>query len=725
MAEQPAEGQPGGSDGGLPAADDAIVFELPFGRGGESAQDRSYEIVLDADVDPEDLPRGPAEPGGKPVRLPPAGKKRKPVIPAHLDSTEKLRRRGREIGSDVGYHVAFQGVRVPYYAGLHSWWAACGAYRFVSGQRRWWWLADAAVLLDQAVIDGDGREYRNQHNHVRKVRSWRGTAIAAEGTGLVIAGVLVTDMAPGWVQGILCVTAWGALAQLGRPKGRTMFTPAMLAPRIRTINGDVIIRAYWRAGLCDPDKPGMELTFPRQMRRDDLDKGTIVPIGLPYGTTFEQAVKVRAKIASGLDVKLSQVYLTEDDDSERCHELYVADRDPLAEPAGRTPLLDMKPRSVWDEMPFGLDQFGRVVAFCLMWMSFLIGAQPRKGKTFSARLFALWVALDPYVKLIIIDGKSSTDWTMFKRIAHRFIQGTRPARDGDPILRLLDVLDEVIRHIDDVNAFLETLDISECPEGKITEKLSRKYDVCRVWFLLLEEWQVYFETDDQDVNKLIAAKLSDIKARGPSAGVIMVSSTQKPAGIGAGDVARLATRFRDNHDVRFALKCGNRDVSMAVPGSESYSDGYDASKLPLGRKYKGIGILYNLVDEAPTVRTYLADGEDAQAIVDAAWTHRERLGLLTGDAASEDLGVAARDVLADVLAVFGDDDRLQWGELAERLHDRYPERWEGVSADAVSAELRSPKFGIKPCQAKRDGVNRNGCRRIDVARAQSPTGAAV
>ena len=32
-----------------------------------------------------------------------------------------------------------------------------------------------------------------------------------------------------------------------------------------------------------------------------------------------------------------------------------------------------------------------------MWISILVGAQPRKGKTFSARLLALFAALDPYV----------------------------------------------------------------------------------------------------------------------------------------------------------------------------------------------------------------------------------------------------------------------------------------------------------------------------------------
>jgi hypothetical protein len=39
------------------------------------------------------------------------------------------------------------------------------------------------------------------------------------------------------------------------------------------------------------------------------------------------------------------------------------------------------------------------------------------------------------------------------------------------------------------------------PEGKLTPELSREYEVCRVWMLVMEEWQVYFETDDQDTNK--------------------------------------------------------------------------------------------------------------------------------------------------------------------------------------------------------------------------------
>ena len=110
---------------------------------------------------------------------------------------------------------------------------------------------------------------------------------------------------------------------------------------------------------------------------------------------------------------------------------------------------------MWRKFPFGLDQFGRKVAFCLLWISLLVGAQPRRGKTFAGRLIALFCALDPYVDITLIDGKSSKDWQPLRMVAHRFIQGDHPTRDGDPVQRALDALYEIDAHIAHVNAELE------------------------------------------------------------------------------------------------------------------------------------------------------------------------------------------------------------------------------------------------------------------------------
>jgi len=206
------------------------------------------------------------------------------------------------------------------------------------------------------------------------------------------------------------------------------------------------------------------------------------------------------------------------------------------EPAGRTPLLDCKQRSIWRKVPFGLDQFGQRVAFCLMWYSMLIGAQPRKGKTFSGRLLALYAALDPWVNITLIDGRQSPDWLPFRYVAHRYIRGTFPTREGDPVQQALEALREIRRHIDTVNEELAKLSVAECPQGKLTEQLYRKNPKLRVWMLIMEEFQVYFELADQKINKEIAQLLAEIQAMGPAAGAILVSLSQKPSGVGAGDV---------------------------------------------------------------------------------------------------------------------------------------------------------------------------------------------
>ena len=457
------------------------------------------------------------------------------------------------------------------------------------------------------------------------------------------------------------------------------------------------------------------------MTRDALGKGSQVVIYLPYGGTFAKVVLAKTQIASGLDVAESQIYFTKDKQSERRHTLRVLDTDPLAEPAGRTPLLDCKQRSVWRNFPFGIDQFGQKVAFHLLWTSMLIGAQPRRGKTFTGRCLAMFCALDPYVDITLIDGKSSKDWQPLKYLAHRFVQGTEPTKDGDPVQRALDALREIDRHIAHVNEELNKLPVSECPEGKLTPQLYRRPGL-HVQLLIMEEGQCYFELEDQKLNKEFARLLSRIGAMGPSAGVIPVLLSQKPGGVGSGDVQRLFTRYRDNHTLRFALRCGTRDVSMAILGNESYGEGYDASRLPLGEQYRGVGILYALVDDAPTVRTYFADGQDAEVICLAARKLRAKARTLSGDALGVELDEPESDIAADLLEVIGGDSGLWWETAAERLSAMFPMRHADATAESVSAAARAR--GVPSTDVRwppgRTGTNRKGCRKADLAAAVRP-----
>jgi S-DNA-T family DNA segregation ATPase FtsK/SpoIIIE len=675
-------------------------------------RDTSFEHPLD-----ETAPKPEPVHDGDGHELPRLGGERLPIVPEHLRTLKGIWGAFYKYFDAARFHAAFHSLRSPKYLVMSAWWACVGVVKLSRRQVHWWWVVEQSSLRSQAVVQGNSQEWRSLHTHVIKVRSWRGSVLGAEALTVLIALAVIAAACPWWAWLIVAAVAIPPLAHAGRPDGNPILKSALTTPLVRKVSTDTIIRAYEAAGLCstDPKKPADQLGFGSVMSRDPLDKGSQVVVYLPFGGTFQAVINAKTKIASGLDVAESQVYFTRDKQSERRHTLRVLDQDPLSEPAGRTPLLDLKQRSVWRKFPFGLDQFGRKVAFHLLWISLLIGAQPRRGKTFAGRTIALYCALDPYVNITLIDGKSSKDWQPLRYVAHRFIQGTHPTKDGDPVKAALEALREIERHIADVNDDLKLLSVRDCPEGKLTEHLYRRPGL-HVWLLIMEEFQCYFELEDQKLNKEFARLLSLIGALGPSVGVIPVSLSQKPSGVGAGDVQRLFNRYRDNHTVRFGLRCGNRDVSMAVLGSESYGEGYDCSGLPLGDEFRGIGILYGLTDDAPTVRTYLADGEDAEVICLAARKLREKARTLSGDALGVEVDEPSSDIVADLLSVMDPDAGLWWETAAERLAARYPMRHGDAAAEVVSAAARGR--GVPSTDVRwppgRTGTNRKGCRKADL-----------
>ena len=359
----------------------------------DSTSDTSFEVQLD------DEPAGKPEPvdAGEGIVLPDPDGEAYPVIPEHLRSLagigEALSRHGRRFG----HRASFHGIRAPRYLLLSVVYGVAGVFRLAGRQLAWWWLSEQDFLRSHAVANADSREWMKLHREAKDTRRVRGIMLAGEAFALLLALLALMRFAPWWGWLAVFAVVLPALARAGRPEDRPIIAPATTVPRFRVLNADVVLRAYYAAGLGHPDKPGQQVEFESAMTRDG--EGSRVKVILPYGTGFDAAVKAKDDLASGLDVAPSQVYLTRDKTSHRRHTLWVADRDPLAIPAGRTPLLDGKRRSIWQPAPFGLDERGRKVTLLLLWISILIGAQPRKGKTFSGRLLALYAALDPFVRL--------------------------------------------------------------------------------------------------------------------------------------------------------------------------------------------------------------------------------------------------------------------------------------------------------------------------------------
>jgi hypothetical protein len=674
--------------------------------------DSSYEIALD------DEPDGDVEPvhDGEAVALLPLDGERRPVIPRHLRTVAGVRERAAHYGTAVAHHGSFHAIRSPWYLLQATGWALWGAIVLLDRVRRWWWVTEQAYLRSQAVVAGDSREWRSLHQTGRNTRRDRGMAIAGCAFGALLAADVIIRFAPWWAWIIVGAVALPLLARAGRPAGRPIITPSMVTPRFRLISADVVLRAYYAAGLGNPEKDGQEVTFGSPMSRDG--DGSRVAIDLPYGKGLDDAVKAKPAIASGLDVSVSQVFLHRDPTSYRRHTLWVADRDPLAVPVGRTPLLACKGADIWKPAPIGLDERGQSVAVPLMWNSVLVGALPRQGKTFSARLLALYAALDPYCKLSVFDGKGSPDWRKFAMVADSCAFGLTPTKDGLPPEILRDTLVEIRDDVYDRYNRLSELEATRsdlCPEGKLTREIARDPRFrMPVRLLVIDEVQEYFDLGE--ISKEIAALLVFMAKVAPGAGVSVIASTQKPSGIGGtGTVAQQFTSFRDQLGIRFSLRTSSWQVSEMVLGQGAYSEGLDSSVLL--PEYKGVGILRGASDKSPTVRNYLADGRDAEKILLAARALRERSGTLSGMAAGLDVTKDDRDVLADVLQVFGNDNGLHWQVLAARLAAQIPGRWADTAPDAVSAECR--KLGVPSVGVKMLGTSLKGCRQRDVETARA------
>lgn len=664
--------------------------------------DTHYEVALD------DEP----EPTREPVYVDVVTKDstRHPVIPAQWrpgNVKATLRRQAEVTGHVTAYHL----VRVPQYAAAAGLWSVVGAARLTGRQLRWWWVTEQHPLRQEAARKADAQAWMQLHREAKATRLYRGLVLAGEGV-LLAVGVGLLAAAPGWVVVVTGAALVPVLARYGRPATRPIVSPAVVRGRYRVINADVVLRAYYAAGLGNPSKPDQQIGFLSRMERDG--EGGRVKVVLPAGKGFDDVIKVRGALASGLDVSVSQVFLTRDPESNRSHYLWVADRDPLAIPAGRTPLLRCKPTDIWRPAPFGPDERGRPVTVPMMWNSILVGAQPRQGKTFSARALALYAALDPYVKLTVFDGKGSPDWRKFRLVADRCGFGLAMSRDGDPVELFLDALRDLKRDVEWRYQRLSELPVDVCPEGKLTRDISRnpKYGM-PVRLVVIDEFQEYFDLGEQ--SKEIASLLVYLVKVAPAAGVILVGATQRPSGIGTGQISQQFISFRDNFQIRFSLRTGSWNMSDLVLGAGAYSEGYDSSTLL--PTYKGVGILRGASDETPTVRTCLADGQDTEKILLAARRLREQAGTLSGMAAGEDMGREARDVLGDVIRVWSYVGRpgVQWPQLAELLAAHMPEQYAGESPESISALVRAE--GVPSVDVKTDGIALKGCRRKDIEAA--------
>ncbi|WFB08272.1 cell division protein FtsK [Streptomyces sp. LX-29] len=642
-------------------------------------------------------------------------KARLPVLPDWVklpDQRTAVRKWAiRHYSAVVGYHA----LRLPcIYTPKILFYSPRGAWRWSAAVGRWVFDAEGRSLRVAAVAAGDAGEYmmlsRQRNDRVRL----RGIVAVIVGLIGLPAALVLYVMAPSWVLLLAVATLTTTLGAAGAPVDRPLIDRAKVTFRKRRLSSDIVIRAHEASKLTNKDQ---SIAFPRPIGRDG--DGWRVVVDLPYGKTFEDAVNAHARLASGMDIAPTQLFLDKDETSGRRVSYWIADRDPLAVPSGKSPLLGATRVDFWKPFPWGVDERGNPVMATMLWLSLLVGAVPRQGKTFSARTIALAAALDPYVRLYVFDGKASPDWRKFTKVAHRIAFGIVPKNGFDPVVHLLTSLRELKADVEDRYHRLSELPLHVCPEGKLTPEISRDKKLnMPLTLFVVDEVQEYLQHPEH--GKEILSLLVYLARVAPAVGVSVMTATQKP------DDKACPSELRDQHQARFALRVGAYQVSDTILGAGSYSEGLDASKLL--KSHKGVGILKGMSDDAGIVRTYLANGRDAESILTRAAALREAEGTLSGDAIGEAAAPeVSATILDDVAAVLGKGEAKVWSEtIVDRLADLRPAiygAWAELKpkpkAEALTAALKP--FGVATDQISRriDGrqVNKRGIKRDDIATA--------
>ncbi|PSM43685.1 cell division protein FtsK [Streptomyces dioscori] len=642
-------------------------------------------------------------------------KTRLPVLPDWVklpDQRTAVRKWAvRHYSAVIGYHA----VRLPcIYTPKILWYSPRGAWRWSAAIGRWVFDAEGKALRLASVANEDAAEYlklsRQRNDRVRL----RGIVASIASLVGLAATLTLYVMAPSWLLLLAMATLTTTLGAVGAPADRPLIDLAKVTFRKRRLSSDIVIRAHEAAGLTSKDQ---SIAFPRPIGRDG--DGWRVIVDLPFGRTFGDALKAHGRLASGMDIASTQLFLDKDETSNRRVSYWIADRDPLAVPSGKSPLLGATRVDFWKPFPWGVDERGNPVMATMLWLSLLVGAVPRQGKTFSARTIALAAALDPYVRLYVFDGKASPDWRKFALVAHRIGFGIVPKNGIDPVGHLLTSLRELRADVEDRYHRLSELPLHICPEGKLTPEISRdpKLNMPLTLFVV-DEVQEYLTHPEH--GKEILSLMVYLARVAPAVGVSVMTSTQKP------DDKACPSELRDQHQARFALRVGAYQVSDVILGAGSYGEGLDASKLL--KSHKGVGLLKGMSDDAGIVRTYLADGRDAERILTRAAALREAEGTLSGDAAGEaPAPEVSATVLDDVAAVLGKGEAKVWSEtIVDRLADLRPDvygAWAELEAkpraEALTAALKPYGVATEQIGRRIDGktVNKRGIKREDLAAA--------
>ncbi|WP_020497629.1 hypothetical protein [Sciscionella marina] len=687
-------------------------------------------------ADPEPVDSAPDDPGGeedpedptdrpKPVAVDAPGKSTRIELPARAAAAEAARhpiiapwmkqasQRTAVLRWAVQYAlhvVAFHAVRIPLYVGRLALRAPYGTYRAVRDTMRWAFDYESKPLRTGASDGGDAATYM-QLSHQRNDRvKHRLITLGFVVLPLLIGAVFVWWLLPAGPRLLTFVALVCGLGFVGSPRDKPVIGRAVVKHGLEKVTSEIVVRGLGSLGLTGINqaiakKEGIH--FPTPITRDG--PGARVVVDLPPGVTADEVMERRKKLASGLRRPLGSVWPSGD---ASVHEgrlvLFIGDEDMNKAKQPAWPLAKAGEVDVFKPQPFGTDPRGQWISITLIYISGIIGAVPRMGKTFTLRLWLLIAALDPRTELHTYDLKGTGDLDPFEPIAHRH----RAGDEDDDIEYILADFEAVRIEMRRRAKVIRGLPKDVCPDSKVTPELASKRSL-GLWPIVIgvDECQILFEHPDH--GKRFTEICTDLVKRGPATGITLLLATQRP------DAKSIPPGISANAIIRYCLKVQGHTENDMVLGTSAHKQGIRATTFAWADK--GIGYYRGEGADATITRSVALDGPAVEKRIAAARAVREARGLLTGYAAGVDADpdqahTSAKprfDVLADVVTVFDGEgaEKLWTSVILARLAELHGDVYSGWTAKALADALRP--VGLVPgavwaVDENGKGTNRNG-----------------
>jgi S-DNA-T family DNA segregation ATPase FtsK/SpoIIIE len=641
--------------------------------------------------------------------------KARPLIAGWLLSAEEFKSRAAFLVRYAGHTTAFHALRVPVYVPKAVLKAPGAIGRH--GKRLHHWVYDGeskAVRMD-ARDRKDTKEYmalREARNET--VRRRMGPVMVGVVVLLAIVYLCITFLAPFWNWTFL-VCALAIVGWFGAPKDAPVAGRAVDIATAPKLTSTMIEDALCALGIGELNKAyskGKKVHFPTPISRDG--DGWRADIDLPLGVTAGDVIAKREELSSALRRQLGCVWPEGD---KSVHEgrlvLWVGDKDMAKTKQPVWPLA--KPGAVVDlfqAQPFGTDQRGRWVAVTLVFVSVVIGAVPRMGKTVALRELMIMAALDPRAVLYAYDLKGTGDLSPISSCCHAYGVGDDIEDMDVMVAEMRELHEELRRRVKVIRSLPESI----CPDNKVTPALASRKDLGLGPIVAgVDECQIWFE--HEKYGKELEEICTDLVKRGPALGITLILATQRP------DAKSLPTSISANAILRFCLKVQGQTENDMVLGTSQYKSGVRATMFT--RSDLGIGYLAGEGDDAQITRSVYKDAPEARKIAAGARARREEAGNITGYAAGEtvDMDAARLDTLADALSVFEKSEDKLWSDvIVSRLAELRPSTY-GKWTPANLATALKPD-GVKPGQVwATDSVtgkagNRNGYARDALTNAK-------